>query len=217
MTSTLSFEDVFRKLSLIEEHKEYLEDPIIRDYALKNISENPERCTAFINMFQDQPRTAVNVLKMWYNEDRRVQQKEPAGISGPGPNAKTSLTRIHAAWNQPYRGTTDAVLTELIRIESAEFEKTNHPYAKMMPVTQSSGAGKSRLIDQFSQKHLGVVYTFRLENQTGYPPSDVEITSLVQEALIPILDQSKQRMCTQEHSTAVALIGSTCLTSTFDS
>lgn len=206
---TLTFQDAFRKLSLNEEYKEYLEDPIVKNYALNNVSENPERRTTFIYLSGSYPELVVELLKEWCGQDG-VVPNEPEGGSGSGPDPNTSLTRIQAAWNQPYRGTTDAVLAELIRSESAEFEKTNHPYAKMMPVIQSSGAGKSRSIDQFSQKHLGVVYTFRLKNQTGYPPSDVEITSLLRQALISMPDQR-----TQEHSTAVALIGSTCLRSTF--
>jgi len=43
-------------------------------------------------------------------------------------------------------------------------------YAKLMTVAQPPGAGKPRLTDELSKKHVTVACTLRYGEQSGYPP-----------------------------------------------
>ena len=51
-------------------------------------------------------------------------------------------------------------------------------YAKIIPVIQSSGTGKSRLLSEFGKTTLSVYYTIRESDETGYPPGDESIRTL---------------------------------------
>lgn len=46
-------------------------------------------------------------------------------------------------------------------------------YAKIFGFVQSSGMGKSRLVDKFGESCLIINYIFCKDN--GYPPSDINI------------------------------------------
>lgn len=122
-----------------------------------------------------------------------------------------ALRRTQDAWTAPYVGKADQIFHAAIIDESAKFngklqkEFSQDYYAKVMPVVQSSGAGKSRLLDRYSTKHLGLTYTFRTGTQTGYPPGDPEIL----EVLHSTIPKTKMIQRSMEHATAVALIGST--------
>ncbi|KAF8533710.1 hypothetical protein BDD12DRAFT_898077 [Trichophaea hybrida] len=45
-------------------------------------------------------------------------------------------------------------------------------YAQLMPIVQSSGAGKSWLIDEYGKTAVRIVFTLRIGDQSGYPPGD---------------------------------------------
>ncbi|PBK68245.1 hypothetical protein ARMSODRAFT_976087 [Armillaria solidipes] len=52
-----------------------------------------------------------------------------------------------------------------------------YPYMAFMSITQSSGMGKSRLIDEFSKTHFVIPLNLRDPPSTGFPPSDKEVYS----------------------------------------
>jgi hypothetical protein len=86
-----------------------------------------------------------------------------------------SVKDVHEAWERPYSGkTVDAFINTINAIERTFQIKKD--YAKFIPIVQSSGVGKSRLIDQFSKRVPGISFTLRTPGQTGYPPGDPEIT-----------------------------------------
>lgn len=122
-----------------------------------------------------------------------------------------ALRRTQDAWTAPYVGKAEQIFHAAIVDESGKFndklqkEFSQDYYAKVMPVVQSSGAGKSRLLDHYSTKHLGVSYTFRTGTQSGYPPGDPEILEVLHSAI----PGTKTIQKSMEHATAVALIGST--------
>lgn len=47
---------------------------------------------------------------------------------------------------------------------------------RAVSIVQSSGTGKSRLVDEISKSFLGISFALRLDGETGYPPGDHEIT-----------------------------------------
>lgn len=112
------------------------------------------------------------------------------------------LHKAQLAWKEPYIGHTAIIFEQAVR----EAARAKHQYlAKIMPIVQSSGAGKSRLIDNYGNSHLGVVYTFRVYDQSGYPPGDPEITSL----MLSSIAKEGSIKDGLEHATAIGLIGST--------
>jgi hypothetical protein len=66
-----------------------------------------------------------------------------------------------------------------------------------MPIIQSSGAGKSQLMDEYAKTAVGINFTLRSGEQSGYPPGDVEITKCL---------QSAAGTRSTEHATVIALI-----------
>lgn len=88
------------------------------------------------------------------------------------------LRLLHEQWNSEYRGPAITALRDQIEAyESLDGSVwDNRYYAKIIPVIQSSGMGKSRLIDQLSKEHVGLSYVLRSNGESGYPPGDVEVT-----------------------------------------
>ncbi|KAA8908792.1 hypothetical protein FN846DRAFT_1010507 [Sphaerosporella brunnea] len=87
----------------------------------------------------------------------------------------TQLATVQSAWRDHFLGNTLTVFRAVLATANASFDPDEH-YSKFMPILQSSGMGKSRLIDQYAALTVGVVFTLRKGEQTGYPPGDVEIT-----------------------------------------
>lgn len=57
-------------------------------------------------------------------------------------------------------------------------------YSKSFSILQSSGSGKSRLVDELGKHHLTIVFTFRKAGDTGYPPGDPEISAYFNDTAI---------------------------------
>lgn len=117
------------------------------------------------------------------------------------------LHRAQLAWKEPYISHTATVFEQAVREAARMFSSSakHQCLAKIMPIVQSFGAGKSRLIDHYGNSHLGVVYTLRVYDQSVYPPGDPDIMSLMLSS-IAREDSTKDGL---EHATAVGLIGST--------
>ena len=47
---------------------------------------------------------------------------------------------------------------------------------KVLPIIQSSGIGKSRLVNEIARRRFTTTFTLRQNGSTGYPPGDPEIT-----------------------------------------
>lgn len=58
------------------------------------------------------------------------------------------------------------------------FDENKH-YSRTLAIVQSSGLGKSRLIHEFSIKHIGVTFTLRSREETSYPLGDIEVTTFL--------------------------------------
>ncbi|KAF8523256.1 hypothetical protein BU17DRAFT_85925 [Hysterangium stoloniferum] len=80
-----------------------------------------------------------------------------------------SIEATIKSWSHPFQGNIDDILYEYIT-------KHNNPnmYTRLLPIVQSSGMGKSRLIDEFSKKHFVVPFNLRAGHQ-GYPAPDTAV------------------------------------------
>ena len=67
--------------------------------------------------------------------------------------------------------------------------------------------GKSRLMDEISKSHLTILFTFRQNGESGFPPGDPEVTRFVDKALSWKSDnrsQGSQEEVMMAHSYALA-------------
>jgi hypothetical protein len=60
------------------------------------------------------------------------------------------------SWNYPYQGNVAEVLYEYIKCH-----RDPNAYAHLLAVVQSSGMGKSRMIDEFSKRHFVIPLNLR--------------------------------------------------------
>jgi hypothetical protein len=68
---------------------------------------------------------------------------------------------ITGAWKHDFSGDSINVLRAIVDHEQEAFDATSD-YAKFIPVVQSSGMGKSRLMDEYAKYTVGVIFTFRI-------------------------------------------------------
>ena len=80
-------------------------------------------------------------------------------------------------------------------------------YAKTMPIIQSSGTGKSRLLDEISKEFLTMSFVLRHPAEDGYPPGDPEITKIL--TGMGKTTATKARLNAVLHARAVALLAGT--------
>jgi hypothetical protein len=88
------------------------------------------------------------------------------------------LESLYDHWrDRYYGGSLEAFLANIHRYQS-EWPSTNY-YCRAVSIVQSSGTGKSRLVDEIFKKFLGISFALRLEGENGYPPGDPEVTQFL--------------------------------------
>lgn len=92
-------------------------------------------------------------------------------------NNPDMLIGLYHSWNNEFFGKSLDVLRDLLLAEEREF-KSNF-YAKMIPIIQSSGTGKSRLMDEIGKEFLSISFVLRHPGQDGFPPGDHEVTTFL--------------------------------------
>ena len=104
---------------------------------------------------------------------------------------------LYRHWQRQYHGDAlNAIKERLNRYEIAQQERSLAYYAKYITIIQSSGTGKSRLVDQLSKEFFTIGLTLRNANERGYPPGDVEILKFLKK------DSASVKM----HSRMIALL-----------
>ncbi|KAA8893044.1 hypothetical protein FN846DRAFT_914540 [Sphaerosporella brunnea] len=86
------------------------------------------------------------------------------------------VATTQSAWRSRFFGDTVTVFRKVLEATSINADRD---YARFTPIVQSSGMGKSRLIDQYALHTPGVVFTLRRGNQAAYQTGDVEITVML--------------------------------------
>ncbi|PBK71265.1 hypothetical protein ARMSODRAFT_1003086 [Armillaria solidipes] len=89
---------------------------------------------------------------------------------------KSSSTATMMSWSREFQGSGVKALEQHIW-HYLVVKSVPYPYTAFMSITQSSGMGKSRLIDEFSKIHFVIPLNLRDPSSTGFPPSDKEVYS----------------------------------------
>ncbi|KAJ2923352.1 hypothetical protein H1R20_g13740, partial [Candolleomyces eurysporus] len=84
------------------------------------------------------------------------------------------------SWRCDFQGTADetlfAVLQNYLKWTQELGDAEGAPYANLAPIVNSSGTGKSRVVDQLGRKHCFVIpLCLRRDDSDGYPPPDREM------------------------------------------
>ena len=90
------------------------------------------------------------------------------------------LSDLFTCWTNEFKGASLMALCDFV-VEQERVWSHDKYYAKIIPVIQSSGMGKSRLLSEFGKTTLSVYYTIRKPDETGYPPGDKSIRKLLSE------------------------------------
>ena len=81
-------------------------------------------------------------------------------------------------WNNKFSGGSLDLLRNTLLAREDDFRRTKY-YGKTIPIIQSSGTGKSRLLDEISKEFLTVNFVLRRRGENGFPPGDYEITEFL--------------------------------------
>jgi hypothetical protein len=85
------------------------------------------------------------------------------------------LESLYEHWRDNfYGGSLNAFLENVSRYQSEW--STSKYYSRTISIVQSSGTGKSRLVDEIGKEFVSISFALRLQGETGYPPGDFEIT-----------------------------------------
>ena len=109
---------------------------------------------------------------------------------------KRIIGGLQEDWEGDYVGESHDILRKLLYAEEEKFDIHNR-YAKVIPIVQSSGTGKSRLVSEVSKKFAALSFVLRRDLYTGYPFGDPDITNFL------ITDKSNEGM----HARCIALLG----------
>ncbi|KAF9510403.1 hypothetical protein BS47DRAFT_1348098 [Hydnum rufescens UP504] len=93
-----------------------------------------------------------------------LQEREPL------PSRDRGQSATHNAWSVPYIGSSHRVLWQKIR--EIKMRSLEDWYSHVLPITQSSGTGKSRMIDELSKEHLVIPIVLR-DSDGMIPPPDI--------------------------------------------
>src|SRR5438309_914531 len=74
-------------------------------------------------------------------------------------NKRAMLSGLYHEWRGEFIGGSVDILRNLVLGEETEFGVNR--YAKIIPIIQSSGTGKSRLLDEISKEFLTMYFTLR--------------------------------------------------------
>ncbi|KAM6501263.1 hypothetical protein JOM56_004277 [Amanita muscaria] len=84
-----------------------------------------------------------------------------------------SHSATEKAWNEKYVGSAADCLYDTIKGHCARGDPV--VYARYASIIQSSGMGKSRMIDELSKKHLVLPINLRPSSDNGFPAADVNV------------------------------------------
>ncbi|KAK2463741.1 hypothetical protein APHAL10511_004234 [Amanita phalloides] len=126
-----------------------------------------------IELMRENPKLTSALKKAWRTENY-MEIRESELLTVPKPGKDDSVGQKAAtenAWTTQYHGGAPAILWTRIKevMEQAIHESR---YARYLEIVQSSGTGKSRMIEELSKAHLVIPVNLRGSDDTGYPPPD---------------------------------------------
>ncbi|KAL5521492.1 hypothetical protein ACEPAF_2240 [Sanghuangporus sanghuang] len=120
--------------------------------------------------------TWTDKLTELMNDTFFLQRPDDDASSPEKPNDRRAQENATiAAWEIPYQGTLHEELwNHISRLYAAE-KKDKDQYANMCAIIQSSGTGKSRMVDQLGTEHFVIPICLRDPKTTGFPPPDDKV------------------------------------------
>ena len=75
---------------------------------------------------------------------------------------QTVLTAVHKAWSKKWLGDSDALLANLMdHLREEPAQPSKEPYNHSIAIIQSSGMGKSRLVDSIAERKFCFPFNIR--------------------------------------------------------
>lgn len=139
-------------------------------------------------------------VKVTPGPERISLERSPSTMSTENELDLGDLCRVQSAWKRDFVGPMEKILRRVVEESELNFS-VDKDYAKILSCIQSSGSGKSRTISEHGLFRVGVIYTFRVGDESGFPPGDVEITQLVTESA-----SGREDSRSLEHATAIGLL-----------
>ncbi|KAL7278890.1 hypothetical protein ACG7TL_006721 [Trametes sanguinea] len=97
---------------------------------------------------------------------------------------------VSAAWTEPYKSSGD-MLESVLQMYMTD-PKRNRSYARYASITQSSGTGKSRMVDELAKKIFCIPMC--LGSNQAYPPPDVRLLSFFESIMSVDADERIERI-----------------------
>lgn len=123
-------------------------------------------------------------------------------------SSSSRSVRQYTGWNAPFFGDGVKVFHRHVEELGGEMQRNyggDNYEARVLPIIQSTGGGKSKLLDEYSASHVGIVYAFHgTYNIVEYPPGDPEIGELLRDAVT-----NYDREVWKEFAVVIGLIGAT--------
>jgi hypothetical protein len=124
--------------------------------------------------------TAIAELLIAFELDTTSNIKNLSTHSRNPSNTSSVLRDLQKDWNNAYFPHSLEALQELVQqYQQLPIERY---YARTLVFVQSSGTGKSRLVDEFGQECPMINFILRDEETTGFPLADGEILSFLRES-----------------------------------
>ncbi|KAI0362904.1 hypothetical protein BV20DRAFT_959369 [Pilatotrama ljubarskyi] len=119
---------------------------------------------------------------VWHDAARSV-----ATIARLILDAHITTLVVSAAWQEPYKGST-SILKSVLN----QYMEDSLRYACYASITQSSGTGKSRMVDELAREILCIPMC--LGSDQAYPPPDVDLRYMFQLAMICDVDVQSEHV-----------------------
>ncbi|KAM6501265.1 hypothetical protein JOM56_004279 [Amanita muscaria] len=128
--------------------------------------------------------------------------KNPASSNSVEKDKMADISSSHSAtekaWNQKYVGSEADCLYDTIKGHCTRGDPV--VYARYASIIQSSGMGKSRMIDELSKKHLVLPVNLRPSSDKGFPAADVEVRDF-----LTVDETEKDKIYRRSHAFLIAL------------
>ncbi|KAF8690300.1 hypothetical protein AX14_003014 [Amanita brunnescens Koide BX004] len=79
------------------------------------------------------------------------------------------------AWRHPYIGEAHRCLYNVMEAH----QKNGTAYGRFLSIVQSSGTGKSRMVDELSKEHIVIPINLRAERANGFPAADHNVRNFL--------------------------------------
>ncbi|KAM6495554.1 hypothetical protein JOM56_008260 [Amanita muscaria] len=178
-------------------HSHLLHVPAAEDHYIDALEEDPDLMKLVGDCYTNGSYKDVRCLAFL--------RKNPASAFTQNSGEKDKLvdtlsshSATEKAWNEKYVGSAADCLYDTIK---GHCTKGNPAiYARYAAILQSSGMGKSRMIDELSKKHLVLPINLRPSSDTGFPAADEDVRTF-----LTVDEAQKDNAHRRSHAFLVAL------------